>query len=90
MKRRFSGSDHEWAAKAANNVSHWFNRLDAMVLGPGLGQDPLNQHCATEILRAARDSNLPLVLDADALYLVTKGKTNHVTNFLYDFRYVFD
>eukprot|EP00210_Caulerpa_lentillifera_P002549 g2446.t1 len=57
------------AEKANEEVTKWFNRLDALVVG----QDQLNSSCAQKILRSARISKLPLILDADSLYLITKG-----------------
>lgn len=47
-------------------------RLHALVIGPGLGRDPVTQSQVREIILAARRSEPPvsMVLDADALMLV--------------------
>ena len=56
----------------ASEVASWFTRLDCLVVGPGLGRDPLMLDVARAILLQARDASLPLVLDGDALLLVAK------------------
>jgi len=45
-------------------------RLTALVLGPGLGRDGAVLKSTSEAIRAARDANVPLVLDGDALWLL--------------------
>ena len=54
----------------ASQVTDLFPNLHALVIGPGLGRDPLMQATAAAIISAARSANLPLVLDADALFLL--------------------
>ena len=45
--------------------------LHALVIGPGLGRCPLVLEAAARIIQIAMDQNLPLVMDADALFLLT-------------------
>lgn len=47
-------------------------RLHVLVIGPGLGRDPLMQATVSRVIRKARERGTPLVLDADALQLVQK------------------
>ncbi|PHH86357.1 hypothetical protein CDD83_10364 [Cordyceps sp. RAO-2017] len=47
-------------------------RLHVLVVGPGLGRDPLMQETVARVVRAARDRTMPVVLDADALQLVQR------------------
>ncbi|KPM45518.1 ATP-dependent (S)-NAD(P)H-hydrate dehydratase [Neonectria ditissima] len=47
-------------------------RLHVLVVGPGLGRDPLMQATVARVIRAARNRNMPMVLDADALLVVQK------------------
>ncbi|KAF4979010.1 hypothetical protein FZEAL_4685 [Fusarium zealandicum] len=47
-------------------------RLHVLVVGPGLGRDPLMHAVIARVVRAARDQGIPFVLDADALMLVQK------------------
>lgn len=48
-----------------------FPRLDALVIGPGLGRDVAVQEVARQLIQRARSVQLPLILDGDALYLVS-------------------
>ncbi|KAK3245666.1 hypothetical protein CYMTET_44779 [Cymbomonas tetramitiformis] len=59
------------AAVAA--VEKWLSRLDCLVVGPGLGRDPLLLDSVEEIIRRAKRLNLPLVIDADGLFLVNRN-----------------
>lgn len=52
-----------------------FSRFTAAVIGPGLGQSA----AAKARLEAALASNIPLVLDADALNLIAGDKALHTT-----------
>lgn len=54
----------------ASTVISLIPNLHALVIGPGLGRDPLMQETVATIIISARKSNLPLVLDADALWLI--------------------
>ncbi|PHH50903.1 ATP-dependent (S)-NAD(P)H-hydrate dehydratase [Ceratocystis fimbriata CBS 114723] len=45
-------------------------RLHVLVLGPGLGRDVLMQATVREVIQAARNYRIPLVIDADALLAV--------------------
>ncbi|KAG5977813.1 hypothetical protein E4U55_006545 [Claviceps digitariae] len=45
-------------------------RLHVLVIGPGLGRDPLMQDTVARVIQAARKKQVPMVLDADALQVV--------------------
>lgn len=45
-------------------------RLHVLVVGPGLGRDPLMHKTLAKVLAAARERKMPVVMDADALGLV--------------------
>lgn len=47
------------------------DRTDLVVLGPGLGRDPLMMATAVRIIEETKVRDLPLLLDADGLYLVS-------------------
>eukprot|EP00446_Apocalathium_sp_SHHI-4_P072709 CAMPEP_0177559442 /NCGR_PEP_ID=MMETSP0369-20130122/70838_1 /TAXON_ID=447022 ORGANISM="Scrippsiella hangoei-like, Strain SHHI-4" /NCGR_SAMPLE_ID=MMETSP0369 /ASSEMBLY_ACC=CAM_ASM_000364 /LENGTH=668 /DNA_ID=CAMNT_0019046171 /DNA_START=29 /DNA_END=2038 /DNA_ORIENTATION=+ len=59
-------------------------RLHALVIGPGLGRHPAVLDAVARVVEAARETRLPLVVDADGLWLITqrpelvKGYTNAV------------
>lgn len=46
-------------------------RLHVLVIGPGLGRDPLMQDTCALVIQAARLANIPFILDADGLNLAT-------------------
>lgn len=58
--------------EAASEVESWFSRLDCLVVGPGLGRDPLLLDTAKAVIQKARRNGLPLVLDGDGLFLVAR------------------
>ncbi|CAG2208030.1 ATP-dependent (S)-NAD(P)H-hydrate dehydratase-like isoform X3 [Mytilus galloprovincialis] len=58
---------------AVHETSEWLERMHAVVLGPGLGRDPVVcLDTAKNILEEVKKKNLPLVVDADGLFLVTE------------------
>lgn len=65
-------STNESADKIASRIIDMLSRLHCLVIGPGLGRDPLMQDTVAKVIEAARKNNIPLVLDADALQVVQK------------------
>ncbi|KAG7399670.1 hypothetical protein PHYBOEH_008313 [Phytophthora boehmeriae] len=57
--------------EAADKIAQVLPRLDALVVGPGLGRDASVQEITRQVIARAKEANLPLVLDGDALYLVS-------------------
>ncbi|KAJ1405611.1 Ribokinase-like [Sesbania bispinosa] len=60
-------------SKVLAEVDKWMERFDCLVVGPGLGRDPFLLDCVSEIMRHARQSNIPIVIDGDGLFLVTNN-----------------
>jgi ATP-dependent NAD(P)H-hydrate dehydratase len=58
--------------RIAERIIPMLDRLHVLVIGPGLGRDPLMQDTCALVARAAREKGLPFVLDADALQLVQR------------------
>lgn len=54
-------------------VDKWMERFDCLVVGPGLGRDPFLLDCVSEIIKQARQSNVPIIIDGDGLFLVTNN-----------------
>ncbi|XP_021889420.1 ATP-dependent (S)-NAD(P)H-hydrate dehydratase [Carica papaya] len=54
-------------------VDKWMERFDCLVIGPGLGRDPFLLECVSKIMKHARESNVPVVVDGDGLFLVTNN-----------------
>lgn len=65
-------TDDESADKIASRIIDMLPRLHCLVIGPGLGRDPLMQDTVALVIEAARKKGVPLVLDADALLVVQK------------------
>ncbi|PSC70682.1 ATP-dependent (S)-NAD(P)H-hydrate dehydratase [Micractinium conductrix] len=59
-------------AAAVAAIEPWLDRFDAVVVGPGLGRDPLTLATVAEVMRAVRRRSLPMVVDADGLWLVNQ------------------
>ncbi|KAK3941087.1 H-hydrate dehydratase [Diplogelasinospora grovesii] len=60
-------------SRIAEGIIAMLPRLHVLVIGPGLGRDPLMHETCARVIQAARERNMPFVLDADALMLVTKN-----------------
>ncbi|OTB14307.1 hypothetical protein K445DRAFT_135412 [Daldinia sp. EC12] len=59
-------------SQVSSKIIDMLPRLHALVVGPGLGRDPLMHETCAKVLAAARERKMPVVLDADALALVLK------------------
>ena len=53
-------------------VTSMLPRLHSLVIGPGLGRDDTVLAAVGQIILAARARGLPLIIDADGLFLVTQ------------------
>ncbi|CAG8542216.1 101_t:CDS:2 [Funneliformis caledonium] len=53
-----------------NNVAGLFPRTHVVVVGPGLSRDKMMLECAKGIITKVKEKNLPLVIDADGLFLI--------------------
>jgi NAD(P)H-hydrate repair Nnr-like enzyme with NAD(P)H-hydrate dehydratase domain len=68
---RTSNSENEAVSEAdAKKIIAAFPRLNALVVGPGLGLDPQVLATVRLVVLAARRADLPLIIDADGLQLV--------------------
>ena len=63
-------ASHEPASELATPIISMLGNLHAVVIGPGLGRDKLMQATVATVIKAAREKGVPLVLDADALWLI--------------------
>ena len=52
-------------------TNRWLANVDAIVIGPGLGRDVFVQAQVCKFFEFARDNKIPLVVDADGLFLVS-------------------
>lgn len=61
-----------------SEVSTGMERIHCLVIGPGLGRCPLVFRAVAKIIQEARQQNLYLVLDADALYMMSLPEYRHL------------
>lgn len=57
---------------AIPEISQWFERLHVIVIGPGLGRQKETFSVVTELIEVIREKRIPLVIDADGLFLITE------------------
>ena len=55
-----------------NRVTSVFPRLHGLVIGPGMGRNPFVLKSVEKIVERAKEIDLPLVLDADGLFLLSQ------------------
>jgi len=67
--KQISEKDSSAIDAAAQEVIGMLPRLHVIVIGPGLGRDPIMQEIVARTITAARKENIPFVLDADGLYV---------------------
>lgn len=69
---RLPASERADALKTSiDRIAQVLPRLDALVIGPGLGRDTAVQDVARQLIHRAIAAEMPIVLDGDALYLVS-------------------
>ena len=66
--------DAELVTEAMEKIEPWLDRMSALVVGPGLGRDPTMCETAKRIIAAAREKDIPLVIDADGIRLVMEDE----------------
>jgi len=54
-------------------VTKWLDGLHAVVIGPGLGRDPVLWEDIRTFLKAVKDAGLPLIIDGDGLNMVCEN-----------------
>jgi ATP-dependent NAD(P)H-hydrate dehydratase len=67
--KQVSEKDSSAIDAAAQEVIAMLPRLHVIVIGPGLGRDPVMQEIVARTITAARKENIPFVLDADGLFI---------------------
>lgn len=69
MRTAKSAEPNETASHIASTINDMLPRLHVLVIGPGLGRDPLMQETCALVIKAAREQGIPFVLDADGLLI---------------------
>ena len=63
----------ELVSAATSEAGQWIPRLDGVLIGPGLGRDPMVIETASRLILTAAQTTKPLVLDADGLFILTSA-----------------
>ncbi|ORY00503.1 H-hydrate dehydratase [Basidiobolus meristosporus CBS 931.73] len=70
---RKGGDDPELTEdKIVEQVTSLFPRLHVLVFGPGLSRDSRLLGITAKLIQVAREKEIPIVIDADGLYLIQK------------------
>lgn len=76
LMRQSPGNDDDTPApdpdKISTTIIEMLPRLHVIVIGPGLGRDPLMHETVSHVIRAAKEKKIPIVIDADALQIIQK------------------
>lgn len=67
-----SSAAQQRVAAAMELVAAWLGRMSAVVVGPGLGDDPLALATASRVIQAARQAGLPLLVDGSGLNIIAR------------------
>ncbi|KAM6934166.1 ATP-dependent (S)-NAD(P)H-hydrate dehydratase [Xenentodon cancila] len=57
---------------AVEEIEKWLPRLHGLVVGPGLGREDILLETAKEVIERSKANDIPIVIDADGLWLVTQ------------------
>ncbi|XP_061579333.1 ATP-dependent (S)-NAD(P)H-hydrate dehydratase [Cololabis saira] len=57
---------------AVEEIEKWLPRLHGLVVGPGLGREELLLKTTKEVIERSKAKDIPIVIDADGLWLVTQ------------------
>ena len=66
--------DEHAVFEAMEKVTPWLHRMDAIVVGPGLGRDPTMSEIAKRIIAFAHERDVPVVIDADGLRVLMEDQ----------------
>lgn len=61
------------ASDSVAEIKKWLPRMHSLVIGPGLGRDQNLLDNVKGVIMAARELDLPMVIDADGVYLLTQS-----------------
>lgn len=69
---RISREPEPAIAEMVEKVTNMFSRMHVLVVGPGLGRKPEVLAATKQIIQRARAESIPVVIDADGLFLVSQ------------------
>lgn len=80
MRQKIHATEEETKEAIAEGIYPLFERMHVVVIGPGLGREELMQDTAALLIKKIREMGIPLVIDADGLWLV-KNHPDLVTGY---------
>ncbi|XP_047226946.1 ATP-dependent (S)-NAD(P)H-hydrate dehydratase isoform X1 [Girardinichthys multiradiatus] len=60
------------STNAVEEIEMWLPRLHGLVVGPGLGREDSLLKTAKEVIERSKARDIPIVIDADGLWLITQ------------------
>lgn len=70
MRQAHHAKQEETSEAIAETIYPLFDRMHAVIIGPGLGREELMQDTAALLIKKIREKDIPLVVDADGLWLI--------------------
>ncbi|KNC78677.1 YjeF [Sphaeroforma arctica JP610] len=67
-----SRPDKSKQESVTSEIRKWLDKFDVLVVGPGLGRNDFLHDCVDVILTDARERDIPIIVDADGLYNLTR------------------
>ena len=64
---------HSQVAKSSLILDNYLTRVNSLVIGPGLGRHDLSTKIVENLMIKASERNIPMVIDADALWIVSNN-----------------
>ncbi|KAH7648352.1 nucleotide binding family protein [Cryptosporidium bovis] len=64
--------DDEIYSNSIEAIRPWLSKLDIIVIGCGLGREKVIMTVISELIKICRSLSIPIVIDADGLYLISK------------------
>eukprot|EP00192_Tetraselmis_astigmatica_P021447 CAMPEP_0117692948 /NCGR_PEP_ID=MMETSP0804-20121206/26601_1 /TAXON_ID=1074897 /ORGANISM="Tetraselmis astigmatica, Strain CCMP880" /LENGTH=302 /DNA_ID=CAMNT_0005506433 /DNA_START=351 /DNA_END=1259 /DNA_ORIENTATION=+ len=72
--RSGSKEEHEeLAASSFNKILAWLPKMSCMVVGPGLGRDPVLLDIGKRVINACGEHGVPVIIDADGLWILNSS-----------------
>ncbi|KAI3633829.1 hypothetical protein MIR68_008161 [Amoeboaphelidium protococcarum] len=65
--------DEESLVSSMAKINQWMEKFHCLVLGPGCGRSWMMQSVLVEVFKRAKELTIPMVIDADALYMIGKN-----------------
>jgi len=72
-KSSTSEEQSELCEEAVDKIAKWLPKFDAVVVGPGLGRDPMMMSTVKKVMLSCKERDLPMVIDADGISIIIES-----------------